>query len=81
MAGSIGLLRDGAAKSHQRVHKSPIQIAAAAAVKALYYYIFYFRNKKREGALRINQSSYPSDTLLYTFNNAYYIQHFPPPGS
>jgi hypothetical protein len=43
MAGSIGLLRDGAAKSHQRVHKSPIQIAAVAAVKALYIIYLLFQ--------------------------------------
>lgn len=59
---SDSCLRDGASKSHQRVHKSRIQIAAAAVVKPLCFFILMENSKKNKKELRINQSSYPSDT-------------------
>ena len=74
---SDSCLRDGASKSHQRVHKSRIQIAAAV-VKPLF--LFYTNGTaKQKGAS--NQSILISvrHTLCCTaFNNAYYIYNFPP---
>jgi len=66
-------LRDGATKSHQRVHKSRIQIAAA--VKALHLLFSGGGQKKEREPESINRHIRPTHC---TFNNAYYIHHFPP---